>query len=56
MATDLPVARNLIKYHSNDLEEIENEDKEPIDKVYWIKSWPWIGENAIDFRLSDVQE
>ena len=37
------------------MEENENEEKEPIDKVYWAKSWSWNDEIAIDFRWSDVQ-
>ena len=24
--------------------------------VYWAKCWSWNDENAIDFRLSDLQE
>ena len=31
MATDLPVVKTLIKYNNNNLEENDEEEKEPID-------------------------
>ena len=31
MATDLPIAKTLIKYNSNNLEENDEEEKEPIN-------------------------
>ena len=60
MVTGLPVDINLIEYNSNDLKENENEEKKPIDKVYWEKKVDPENdendENAIVFRWSDVQK
>ena len=56
MATGLPVAKILIKYNSNNLEENDEEEKEPINIELIEKNWSWNDENAIDFRWSDVKE
>ena len=54
MATGLPVAKTLIEYNCNDLEESEEKEKEPIDIDFTEqKAGP---ENTTDFRLSGVQE
>ena len=56
MATDLPVAKALIKYNSNRLGVNEEEEKEPINiEPTEQKTEPYNDENAIDFRLSGVQ-
>ena len=57
MTTGLPVAKTLIKYNSNNLEENDEKEKDPIDIEFTEqKTDPYNDENAIDFRLSDVQE
>ena len=57
MATSLPVAKNLIKHNSNDSEENDKKEKEPISiELTEQKTDPYNYENAIDFRWSDVQE
>ena len=56
MATGLPVAKTLIEYNCNDLEEREEEEeeKEPIDIDFTEqKAGP---ENTTDFRWSGVKE
>ena len=51
MATDLPIAKTLIKYNSNNLEENDEEDKEPINiELTEQKSDPYNDENAIDSK------
>ena len=56
-AAGLPVSKSLIENKSNDSEENEDEEKEPIDTEFTEqKADPENDENAIDFRWSDVQE
>ena len=51
MATDLPIAETLIKYNSNNLEENDEEEKEPINiELTEQKIDPYNDENAIDFK------
>ena len=51
MATDLPIAKTLIKYNSNNLEENDEEEKEPINiELTEQKADPYNDENAIDFK------
>ena len=51
MATDLPIAKTLIKYNSNNLEENDEEEKEPINiELTEQKKDPCNDENAIDFK------
>ena len=57
MATDLPVAKALIKYNINSSEEKDEEEKELIDiELTEQKSYSYNDEKAIDFRWSDLQE
>ena len=51
------VSKKLIEYNSNDLEENDEKEKEPIH-IDFIQQKADIEnyENAIDFRWSDVQE
>ena len=57
MATGLPVPKILIKYNSNNLEENEEEEKEPINiELTDQKTNPYNDKNAINFKRSDVQE
>ena len=57
MATDLPVAKTLIKYNRNRLEVNEEEEKEPINiEPTEQKTEPYNDENAINFRWSYVTE
>ena len=50
MATDLPVAKNLIKYNNN-LEENDEDKKDPIDiEIFNQKADPENNENAINLR------
>ena len=57
LATGLPVAKALIEYNSNSLEENNEEEKELID-IEFIeqKKYPYNDENAIDFKRWNVQE
>ena len=51
MATGLPVAKILIKYNSNNLEENDEEMKEPISiELTEQKTYTYNDENAIDFK------
>ena len=56
MATGRPVAKTLIKYNSNNLEEMMKKRRIQLILSLLSKSWAWNYENAIDFRWSDVQE
>ena len=57
LVTSLPVAKTLIKYKSNNLEENDEEEKEPIDiELTEQKINPYNDENDIDFKWSDVKE
>ena len=58
MATGRPVAKTLINYKGNSLEENDEEEKEPIDieLTEQKKTAPYNYENAIEFRWSGVQE
>ena len=57
MATRRLVVKILIKYNSNNLEENDEEEKEPIDIEFTEqKAGPENDENVIDFKWSDVQE
>ena len=57
MATGRPVAKTLIKYNSNSLEENDEEEKELIDiELTEQKTDPYNDENSIGFWWSDVQE
>ena len=56
MATGWPVAKILIKYNSNNLEENNKEEKEPINiELTDQKADPYNDENTIDFRWSYVK-
>ena len=51
MATERPVAENLIKYNSNRLEENDEEENEPINIDLTDKTTdPYNDENAIDSK------
>ena len=51
MATERPVVKTLIKCNSNNLEENDEEEKEPIHiELTEHKTDPYNDENAIDFR------
>ena len=53
----MPVAKILIEYNLNNLEENDEEEKEPIHiELNEGKTDPYNDENAIDFRWSDVQK
>ena len=57
MATERPVAENLIKYNSNRLEENDKEENEPINIELTDKTTdPYNYENAIDSKWSDLTE
>ena len=57
MATGRSVAKTLIKYNCYNFEENDEEENEPINiELTKQKTDPYNNENAIDFRLSDVQE
>ena len=57
MATERPVAENLIKYNSNRLEENDEEENEPINiELTGHKTDPYNDENAIDSKWSDLTE
>ena len=57
LATGRPVAKALIEYNSNSLEENDEEEKELIDiELIEQKTYPYNDENAIDFKWWDVQE
>ena len=57
MATERPVAENLIKYNSNRLEENDEEENEPINIELTDKTRdPYNDENAIDSKWSDLTE
>ena len=57
MATERPVAENLIKYNSNRLEENDEEENEPINIELTNKTTdPYNDENAIDSKWSDLTE
>ena len=57
MATGRPVAKTLVKYDSNSLEENDKEEKEPINiELTEQKTNSDNDENAIDFKWSDVQD
>ena len=57
MATGRPVAKTLIKYNKNNLEEHDEEDREPIHiELNEGKTDPYNDKNTIDFRWSDVKK
>ena len=57
MATERPVAENLIKYNSNRLEENDEEEKEPINiELTDKKADPYNDVNSIDSKWSDLTE
>ena len=56
MATDLLVAKTLIKYYSNSLEKNDGEEKAPINIELTEQNRSWNDENAIEFRWSSVKE
>ena len=57
MPTGLPVAKTLIKYNCNSSEEIDEEEKEPINiDLTEQKTDPYNDENAVGFKWSGVQE
>ena len=57
MATGRPVAKTLIKYNNNNLEENDEEENEPINiELTEQKTDPYNDENAVDFKWSDVKE
>ena len=57
LATERPVAENLIKYNSNRLEENDEEENEPINIELTDKTTdPYNDENAIDSKWSDLTE
>ena len=57
MATERPVAENLIKYNSNRLEENDEEENEPINIELTDKTTdPYNDENSIDSKWSDLTE
>ena len=56
MATGRPVAKTLIKFNSNSLEEnIKGREGVNWNWVYWAKSWSRNDENAIYFKWIGVQ-
>ena len=56
LATGRPVAKILIKYNKNNLEEHDEEDREPIHiELNEGKTDPYNDKNTIDFRWSDVK-
>ena len=51
MATGKPVAKTLTKYNSNNLEENDEEEREPINiELTEQKTDPYNYENAYDFK------
>ena len=57
LASGLPVAKTLIKYNSNNLEENDEEENEPINiELTDHKINPYNDENAIDSKWSDLTE
>ena len=57
MATRRPVAKTLIKYKNNNLEENDEEEKEPINiELTDQKSDPYNDENDIHFMRPGLQE
>ena len=57
MATERPVAENLIKYNNNNLEENDEEEKKPINiEPTDQKTDPYNDENSIGSKWSDVTE
>ena len=57
MATGRPVAKNLIKYNNNNLEENDEEEKEPINiELTDKKTDHYNDENSIDSKWSDLTE
>ena len=57
LATGKPVAKTLIKYNSNRLEENDEEEKEPINiELTDKKTDPYNNENSIDSKWSDLTE
>ena len=52
-----PVAKTLIEYNINNLDEKDEEEKEPINfELTEQKNRSWNDENAIDFKWSGVKE
>ena len=57
MATGLLVAKTLIKYNTNNLEENDEDEKESIYiELTEQKTDPYNDENVIEFRWSGVKE
>ena len=57
MATGRPVAKILIKYNNNNLEENDEEEKEPINiELTDKKTDRYNDENSIDSKWSDLTE
>ena len=57
MAIGWPVAKILIKYNCNNLDENDEEEKEPINiELTDKKTDPYNDENAIDSKWSDLIE
>ena len=57
LSTGRPVAKTLIKYNCNRLEENDGKEKEPINIKFTDQNAdPYNDENAIDFRWSDIKE
>ena len=57
LATGLPVAKALIKYNSNNLEENDEEEKELINiELTDQKTDSYNDENSIDSKWSDLTE
>ena len=57
MATGWPVAKTLIKYNNNNLEENDEEKKKPINiELTDQKTDPYNDENVIDSKWSDLTE
>ena len=55
LPTGRPVAKTLIEYNSNNFEENEEEEKEPINiELTEQKADPYNDENAVDFKWSGV--
>ena len=56
-ATGWSVAETFIKYNNNNLEENDEEEKEPINiELTDQKSYPYNDENSIDSKWSDLQD
>ena len=56
MATGRPVAKILIKYNINSLEENNEKEKKINIEITEQKYRSWNDENAIDFKWPGVQE